>query len=243
MIVPVLTVVSEAYQELNVFQPGAPIPAPMSTLALSKLNQIIDLWNAKRAMVWCEVFQSFTLTPSLSPHTIGPTGATFTVTIRPVSIEGCFLDLQGSSPPNYTPIDIVDYQVYQAISTPGIATSVPTAVYYEQDWPNGKLFFYPIPNAAYPVRFTYRTLLGVVTLSDNLNLPPGYQPAITLTLAEDIATATGREVPAKTAKGAAAARATIAANNTIVPALNLRDGQEDRRGPALDFNYHDRSFL
>lgn len=242
MLVPVLTVVKEAYQELNVFQAGATIPAPQSTLALSKLNQIVDLWNAKRAMVWAEVFAQFTLTPSLSPHTIGPSGATFTVAVRPVTLDGCSLNLSTNNPDVFIPIYVIDWQAYQSLPVPGISTSIPEAVYYETDWPNGKLFFYPVPNFAYPVRLAIRTILGIVTLSDNLDLPPGYQTAITMTLAEDVATATGREVPAKTAQKAAAARATIGANNTVVPLLNLRDGQQDQRSTITDFNYHSRTF-
>lgn len=242
MLVPVLTVVKEALAELNVIQPGASIPAPISTLFLSKLNQIIDNWNAERAKVWAEVFPSFTLTPSLSPHTIGPSGATFTATIRPVTLDGCSLNLNTDTPNVFIPIDVIDWQVYQALSVPGIATSIPEAVYYETDWPNGKLFFYPIPNYAYAVRLALRTIFGIVTLSDNLDLPPGYQSAITLTLAEDGATAMGRAVPAKTAKGAAEGRARIGANNTIVPLLDLQDGQQERRDGGNNFNYHSRSF-
>lgn len=242
MIVPVLTVVKEAYGELNMFQPGASIPAPQSTLALSKLNQIIDLWNVKRAMVWAEVFSQFTLVPSLDPHTIGPSGATFTVSVRPVTLDGCSLNLSTNNPDVFIPIDVIDWQQYQALPVPGISTSIPEAVYYETDWPNGKLFFYPIPNFAYPVRLASRTILGIVALSDNLDLPPGYQTAITLTLAEDLATGSGRTVPAKTAQGAAAARAAIGANNTIVPRLDLRDGQQDTKGNMTDFNYHSRTF-
>ncbi len=240
--VPVLTVVKESLSELNVIQAGASIPNSISTIVLSKLNQIIDRWNAQRSKIWCETFHSFTLTPSLSPHTIGPSGATWTTPIRPVSLEGCFLDLQGTNPPTYTRIDIIDYQAYQALSVPLISTAIPTAVYLEEDWPNGKLFFYPVPNAAYPVRLTFRTTIGVVTLADNLDMPPGYQTAMTLTLSEDSATFLGRAVPLKTSQGAAAARALIGANNTPIPLLDLRDGQQERKGVMTDFNYHSRGF-
>lgn len=242
MIVPVLTVVKEAYQELNVIQPGASLPAPLSTLALSKLNQRIDVWNAKRAMVWCSVFQQFTLVPNLSPHTIGPNAATFTVPIRPVSLEGASLNLNNLTPNVFVPIDLLDAQMYEGLSVPSIATAIPTAVYYEEDWPNGSLFFYPIPNYAFAVRLRIRTLLGMVALSDSLDLPPGYQLGLTQTLAEDIATATGRAVPAQTAKIAGETRAVIEANNTVVPVLDLQDGQQRRHGNPTNFNYHSRSF-
>lgn len=242
MIVPVLTVVKEALAELNVIQPGASIPAPISTIVLSKLNQIIDNWNAEREKVWAQIFSSFTLVAGLSPHTIGPSGATFTVVQRPVTLDGCSLNLNALTPNVFIPIDVIDWQLYQRLSVPSIATAIPTMVYYETDWPNGKLFFYPVPNFAYAVRLAIRTLMGVVTLNDNLDLPQGYQSAITLTLSEDSATLLGRAVPAQTTKNALAARLRIGANNTIVPKLDLRDGQQEPRSDMSDFNYHSRSF-
>ena len=242
MIVPVLTVVKEALAELNVIQPGASIPAPISTIVLSKLNQIIDNWNAEREKVWAQIFSSFTLVAGLSPHTIGPSGATFTVVQRPVTLDGCSLNLNALTPNVFIPIDVIDWQLYQRLSVPSIATAIPTMVYYETDWPNGKLFFYPVPNFAYGVRLAIRTLMGVVTLNDNLDLPQGYQSAITLTLSEDSATLFGRAVPAQTTKNALAARLRIGANNTIVPKLDLRDGQQEPRSDMSDFNYHSRSF-
>jgi hypothetical protein len=240
--VPVLTVIKEAYQELNVFQPGATIPAPQLTFALSKANQLIDNWNAERAKVWAEIFTQFNLTPNLSPHTIGPSGATFTMAIRPVTLDGCSLNLNTSTPNVFVGIDIISWEEYQGLSVPGISTSIPTVVYYETDWPKGKLFFYPIPNYAYPVRLATRTLLGVLAIGDSIDFPPGYQEAFTLTLTEAIATATGRAVPAQTAKNAQKARARIETNNQIVPLLDLRDGQQEQPGGKSTWNYHSRTF-
>lgn len=241
MLVAINKIIGEAFSELNVLMPGASIPDGPGQLALSKLQQILDNWNAERDKVWAEVFLSGTLTPSLSPHTIGPTG-TFAQAIRPVSIEGCSLNLNNTTPNVYVPIDLIDSQIYEALSVPGISTSIPTAVYYETDWPNGKLFFYPIPNTAYGVRFRLRTLLTAdVALTDNLDMPPGYQEAITLTLAEALATPSGRAVPLQTARAAARARARIGTNNIVIPLLDLRDGQQ-RRQEYSNFNYHSRSF-
>lgn len=242
MNVPVLQTISEAYQNLNVFMVGASIPAAQGQFALSKLRQLLNNWNAERAKVWCDVFASFTLVPSLSPHTIGP-GGTFATVIRPVSIDGVSLNLNTNTPTTYVPIDLIDGQMYEALSSPGIATSIPTAVYYEEDWPLGKLFFYPVPNFAYPVRFRYRTLLAdEVDLGDSLDFPPGYQDAVTGTLTEMIADATGRAVPAQTAKLAREARARIGANNVDVPVLDLQDGQQRRGNGMTTFNYHSRQF-
>lgn len=240
MSVAVSTLVGDAWAELNVFQPGQLIPAPQATFALRWLNRIINQWNAKREAVYCELFTSFTLVPNLSPHTIGPSGATFTMAIRPVTLDGCSLVLNDQTPDVYTAIEVIDWRTYQGLSVPGISTSIPTAVYYEKDWPKGKLFFYPIPNYAYNVRLATRALLAEVTLVSTLDLPVGYEPALLLTLAETIATASGRAVPAKTEQGARDARALIFANNADVPLLNLNDGQGT--SARTDFNYRSRQF-
>lgn len=242
MIVPVLTVVKEAFYPLNVFQPGATIPPTLSTIALSFLNQLIDNWNAERAKIWCSVFQQFTLVPSLSPHTIGPSGATFTVVQRPESIERCSLNLNNLTPNVFVPIDLINRWQYDRLGVPSIATSIPECVYYEPDWPNGKLYFYPVPNTNFGVRFLLRTLFGMVALSDTLDMPPGYQQAMTLTLCEALADSVGRAVPAQTAALARNARARIEVNNIVVPVLDLQDGQQIRTYSASTYNYHDRSF-
>jgi len=242
MIVPVLTLIKEAYQELNVFQAGASIPAPQKTLAVSMTNEIIDNWNAERAKVWCEVFLFGTLVPSLNPHTIGPTGATFTTPIRPVTIEGCSIVLDINTPNVFVPINVVDYQVYQALSVPGISTSIPQCVYYEKDWPIGKLFFYPIPSQNYQVRFTIRTLLGIVTEFDSLDLPPGGKAAMKYTLSEMLSGPSGRELPPSAAKLGREARARFEVNNVIIPQLDLRDGQQQRDNTSTNFNYHSREW-
>lgn len=242
MLVPVLTVIKEAYQELNVFMAGASIPAPQADLALSLLRRMLNSWNAQREMVWCEVFETFTLVPSLSPHTIGPSAATFATVIRPVSISGVSLNLNTNTPDVFVTINLIDAQQYEALSVPDISTSIPTAVYYEADWPNGKLFFYPIPNFAYPVRFRYRTLLAdEIDLTDTLDFPPGYQDAYTYTLAERLATPSGRAVPLQTSLEAKRARGRVSLNNIDVPVLDLQDGQQDTQR-STTFNYHSRSF-
>lgn len=230
----------DSLAELNVIQPGASVPAAMGVLCIRRLNQLFDNWNAMREAVWTDVFASFTLTAALTPHTIGPTGATWAATQRPVTIDAASLNLNTQTPNVYLPIDLIDQQTYESISIPGMSTSIPTALYYEKDWPNGKLFFWPVPNTAYGVRLSYRVNIGVVAAGDTLNFPQGYESAIMLTLAESLATPLGRAVPDETKRLAREARARIFGNNVVIPLLNLRDGQQqDNRNT---FNYLSRTW-
>lgn len=213
---------------------------------LIRLNQILDNWNVDREAVWCDIFTEFTFTANLNPHTIGPSGATWTMAVRPVTLKACALNVNTSSPNLYIPIDIIGREQYENyISQPGITSGYPLAVYYERDFPNGKLFFYTVPSIAYKCRLTTSTLLSATTLTTNVGLtfPPGYQNALMLTLSEDCATMFGRSVMPMTQEKARQARARIFNRNVEVPVLVTRAaGMQPSRGRMSTFNYKNRSF-
>lgn len=236
-------IINGAVQELNTYAPGDPIATDDQTSLLYLLNELLDYWNVKREAVWSEIFTAFTLVPALSPHTIGPSASTptFTMAVRPVTLDGCDLILDTTTPNVFTPIEVINWPAYKAIPTPGISTAIPLQVYYQKDWPLGKLFFYPIPDFNYGVRLATRTLIDQVTATTPLDLPPGYRRALRLTFAEYIATTFGRQIPDATATQARAARADIFDANTIPLSLNLHDGQGS--GPNVStFNWLSRSF-
>jgi hypothetical protein len=226
--------------ELGVVAPGESIEAYQANFVRDKLNRLLNQWNAKRCAVYATVYSSFTLTPSLSPHTIGPTAATWTVTQRPVSIEAISLVLNTSSPAAYIPLNKRDQDWWQAQSEPGITSDVPTDFFYNPTWVNGSVYFWPVPTVAYPVQLQIRTLLDdTVALNDEFSLPPGYQEAITLTLAEKCARAYGRSVTGELANDAGIARAIIFGNNDLTPRIATRDAgmQGPGGGHRPSFNY------
>jgi len=216
-----IDVLTTAFIESNIFGPADPIPPEDMAFALNKVNRLLDNWNAKRRAVYCDVFTTFTLVPSLSPHTIGPTG-TFVTPQRPVSIESASLVVSAGLLQ-----DIAVHQDaawYASVSTPGVTGPLPTDVYYEKNWPLGKLYFWPVPTSAKQVELQSRVVLAALTLAGTFSFPPGYEDAITLTLGEALADAyPGSTAPAGLSRAAAAARTTIFGNNDETPALATRD--------------------
>jgi hypothetical protein len=187
--VTIREVCQTALLETGVIAAGETMGADAGTVVLGKLRRIFNNFNAERRAVYATAFVTNTLTPSLSPHTIGPTGATWTVTQRPVSVDGASLILPGSggAPDVNLPIVMRDSVWWNARTVPALETSVPTDLYYQPDWPNGKLFFWPVPTTAYDVQLMIRVVLDdAVVLNDTFSLPPGYQDAITRTLEESI---------------------------------------------------------
>lgn len=211
--------VTDAFYEVNILGAGEVLEAEDLEFGLGKLNRIVNNWNAKREAVWCDVFSPFVLTPALSPHTIGPTG-TWVVAQRPVTIENMSL-LVGTVK---IPITMHDREWYENLPIPSMANLYPLDCFYEKDWPNGKLFFYPVPSSAYTVVLSIRTLLTDFAESVAYSLPPGYQDALTLTLSESLGSAYPGAVITKDVKDRAKqARAQIFSNNLETPRISTQD--------------------
>lgn len=232
-----LDVVTQAAQELGYVAGGESLTANDSTFLLNKLNRLLDNWNAERAAVYTDTFNTYTLTPALSPHTIGPTGATFTAAIRPVSIVSANIVQQTVTPSVRTPLYIADEDWWMANTVRAVTSSIPTALFYQPTWPNGNLYLWPVPTTAYQIELQTRTLLASVTLAGTFALPPGYQDAITLTLAEDSAGALGRPMPSDLQMKAAKARGRIFVNNDYHPRISTVEGGMQSRRSRGSFNW------
>lgn len=217
-----------ALRELGIVDVTDASPDPsLSNLALGLLNRILDDWNAERGAVYADVFAPLlALTGGLNPHTIGPTGATWAVTVnRPVSIEGIRL-----TPDNgltfLAPMNKRDAAWWHALAVPGTSSTYPTDFFYDPTWPNGSIFFYPKPSSsAIKAELWYRIVLAQLALFDVVTLPPGYQSAITETLKERLTELPMfKSLASEDIKAAArTARGVAFSNNTPVPVLYTED--------------------
>lgn len=238
MAVSVQTIVNDAMVEIGALDPTQTADATESFVAAGKLNRLLNNWNADGAGCYAVSFPAFTLTPNLQPHTIGPTG-TWTLTERPVAIDGLQLVLTNVSPNVNVTIILHDSDWWQNVSVPTLAQSYPTDGYYDPTFPNGSLYLYPIPTTAWGVQLKIRsTLTDALSVTDTIVLPPGYQDAVTLTLAEDLAGLLHAPMPQLLPEKAAKARARIFANNLEVPKITTWDaGMPSGRGRRSNFNY------
>ncbi len=242
MAVTIRTICTDAAQELGVIGQGETLSASDASVFLSLLRRLFNAWNGNRLSVYATAFPEYTLIPNppLSYITIGPSGADWAATIRPVSLDGCNLILTTSNPAVNTRIKVRDQQWWLNQSVPTLTSTYPTDVYYQPDWPNGKLYFWPVPTFAYDVQLMVRVLLDDnVELSDAFSLPPGYQDAITLTLAEMAQRTFGRPYDGSLAMAATKARALIYDNNSVTPHLVTKDYgmTSGRSGNRADFNW------
>ena len=222
--------VTDALMELGATSPGMTVPGHTQVLGLNRINRILDTWNAERPAAYRDTFTNYTLTANLQPHTIGPSNATWSATVRPVSITGANLVLNTTTPSTHVPINLRNAQWWLQQRVPGTTTTIPLDLYYEPSWPNGSVYLWPVPTVAYEVQLRTRQLLASVALGDTFALPPGYQEALTLTLAESMAPSVSQVVSPQTAMRAAEARAAIFSNNSVPRQIQTQDAGMPRAG-------------
>jgi hypothetical protein len=239
-----LDIVTEALAEIGVVAGGESASADDADYALKKANRLLDRWNAERQAVYCDTFTSYVLTPNLAPHTIGPSG-TLTATVRPVDIPAANLVVTTSTPNDRTPLNIRDSAWWMANSVRAITSPIPTDLFYRPNWPNGELNLWPVPTAAYSLEIQTRVLLSAtVALTTTFTLPPGYQDAITLSLAEECCTgAFGRPMPDGLPQRAAKARGIVWANNDEPPYLRTADAGMASSGRGTKLNWQNRQIV
>ena len=233
---------TDALGEIGAARSGDVPPPEDLDLASRVLNRIFDDLNAEDAGVYADVFASFVLTPNLQPHTIGLAANTPTWTVtggsRPEAILAANLILTTSTPNVDTKIEVRDRAWWMAQSVKTLTSAFPTDVFYSADWPNGSLYFWPVPTTAYSVRLLLRITLASLALTDTFTLPPGYQSALTLTLAEQLAKPFGQALTPDLVTRAAKARERVFRRNDVTPPYRAADaGIPGARGRGRGFNY------
>ena len=202
------------------------------------LNQQINYWAARACYAYTTTFQVYSLTPGHQPHQIGPglTAPDFAAPIRPVDIESAAVILSGPTPVD-VPIRLRDRAWWAANQVKTLQSTFPTNLYYEPDYPNGQLWFWPIANAAHSVRIEGNVMLQqFVTLDDLFVAPQAYQAAVTLTLAEELCDLWEVPTPVNLPRRATKARDALQSNNNLPPRIASAD-HGTFSSPSGDFNW------
>ena len=152
--------------------------------ALMVLNQMLDSWNAERLMVFSIVINEFPLTPTQQVYTLG-TGGNFNIA-RPAKIERMsIVSLTNPAQPLELPMKYYTDRDWQTqVPVKLINSTLPLAVYDDQNFPLRNLSFWPIPSVAVNTRiYSWQPLASFATLTTDLTFPPGYLEALRYNLA------------------------------------------------------------
>lgn len=230
-------IVIDALRELGVLNATDAPSGEDAALGLFRLNLLLDQWNGRREFVYADLYPTYTTTASLNPHTIGlsANSPTWTVTgNRPESIDDANIVLTSNI--RYPLRIIRTSEEYFDLTARAVESSLPSALYYKPTWPNGSVYLYLVPDTALTIELRIRVVLAQLTLTSDFTLPPGYQAALTFSLAEVLATPFKVQLSPDTKEQARMARAELFGNNIEIPALQTCDsGLPSGRGGWFDY--------
>ena len=238
-----IDLITLALLEIGVYAQGEVPSAGDAEQAFAKLNLRIDEWSARKPFAFAQTFPQFTLPVNKQPVTIGPQSADWTVAQRPQRIEGASINLNSNTPNVFVPIVIRDEQWWNYQRVPNLSSTFPTDLYYQTDFPNGSLYFWPVATQNYPVRLDFwQSIVQAPTQNTPLILPPGYANALMLTLAEDLCPSFDKDPNPLLVRNAIQARKAVQADNDGSPRIQTRESGQSARGwNKPDFNWVDGS--
>lgn len=192
-----------------------------------RLNGMVDAWRGQGLYAIGRATVTAVLPAGQASASIG-VGQLFNVAPPSDLSLGAFYQLTGLDF-EIRPISVSDYQAIPLKTQPGPG---PTVMAYNAAPVVGTLLFWPIPAVSVTVTLTYPAHIGLFAdLTTNYLFGAGYQRALVLSLAEELAAPYEAELSAMTVRNAKAARRILKRENAKIPVLRLDD-----RLPGVGFD-------
>ncbi len=201
------------------------------------LRQMVALWNKNRWLVPA-LIDIKTIGNNAISNPIGP--AQFWNVARPGQVKGAYIvQLNTGSNAVSLPIkQIFSYEEYIGVAVKSL-NSLPTHMFYDGAWPNGNVFFWPVPNNTYECHLLVQQQLGWPIAIQNppvagtgldtvFTLPDEYQEAIFYNHSMRVSAMYGLTATDDTKRLARASLNTIKGDNTQVPKLQMPMGLRRR---------------
>lgn len=215
MITTAATIVNRAMKLLGILgESEVPTPEEMQD-ALRTLNSMVDSWSLEKLFIYEDVQRQAELDVDEPIVTIGPTGDI--EALRPIKISNVLLSKDNRD----IRLSILQRTQFQQISyklTPGL----PSYVLYEPTIPDGTIYMHPVINQeGYTLKFDAQQLLFEFEQTTSVNLPPGYDKALSYGLAIEIAPEYNVPVTITLAQNLQAAKNRIKTVNAETPILDI----------------------
>lgn len=173
--------VSKALQLIGVIASGETPSVSESSDAFDALNLIIANWNAQQLPLYAVQLQTITLTGA----------ASYPLATRPVRIKSAGVLAINGTERSPTMIDAATWAAVADKTRTGIFAEV---MYCDYGFPTATVYLSPRPSGGQLEIYILKPLTQFASLSETINLPPGYERALRYTLAIEIAPEYGRVV-------------------------------------------------
>jgi hypothetical protein len=221
-----LDIIKRSMRLLGVYSIGEQPSADECADSLRALNAMLDSMANENLFIYAKTLDQITLSANNASYTVGPSGST--ITARPIEVSGSsYIDYQGVS----YPLMVATLTDFNQIPVKTLIAGIPNEMYVLPNMPNITIQLWPVPSATMTLNLWSNKLLqSFSSLTDVVNLPPGYERMLGYCLAEEMAPEFEVQVSPDVAKKAMQARKVIKRTNTEVPRLNMPYGVPMGRG-------------
>ena len=196
-------IVRSSMRKIGVLAAGEPLPSNEGNDALVVFRQMIDAWTNETLLIPIVSTITKTLFDSIAEYKIGvvplpkpvPIPDDTLDTARPEKILAAFI--RDGSGTDYIQ-EIIEVETYSRISRK-TNVSRPSRFYVRKGWPYNTILFESLPYNSETLHLEVvqplSEMLPAVGLTEEINLPPGYERALTYNLCLELAPEWGKEVP------------------------------------------------
>lgn len=221
-------IINDALLLLGVGAEGEAVSKDTINYGLRAFNRMLSSWSAELGMIYEYSFDDVNWVAGQQSVTIGPSGADIT-TARPLKITS-FQSRNESI--DFTVLPIT-FNLYQTLEQKDITSDYPNVYAYNETFPNGTLFIYPVPSSNLNVRISSEKELTSITLDGNIIFPPGYEQAFQYNLAVMIAPSFGTQASSDIKQEAFNSRQALEINN-----YDIEEMMPDYQAPGVYNGYN-----
>ena len=143
---------------------------------------------------------------------------------RPVYINDANIVLNNVSPVVRTPVRVRDKDWWMANTVRTVPSSIPTDLYYNPSFPNGRLNLWPEQSVNYQIELeVWQDLADMPSITSPFYMPQGYQDFVAYSLAEALCPAFGKELSPTARNLLNKAVLRVQQNNSRAPKMSTRD--------------------
>lgn len=243
MTITVGQLISGAMRKARIIGPGEPVDGSEADEARVLFSQMVDGWTNEDLLIPTVNVITHPLVEQ-PEYTIGiypepvpvPLPDTHIETARPQSIQRAFIRDQAGTD---FYLKTIDSKYYGEISVKS-SVARPSSFYLRKGWPLNTILFDTVPFGGETLHLEVLQPLSEVLptsdLSDIVNLPPGYERALILNLAIELAVEWGKQPDRTTAALAVQAKRLLKRSNSRKSVLSV-DKAITRRGTSKRGTY------
>jgi hypothetical protein len=221
-------------RKIGVLAFGEPLPANEGDDALDVFRQMVDAWTLETLLIPVVGVVTHQLIAGVSEYTIGiyptdPIPDTHIETARPEKILASYIrDTAGTD----FHLRITEVKTYSLISRK-TTEARPSRMYVRGGWPLNTILFDTTPYADETLRLEViqplSEILPLLSLTEEINLPPGYEEALVYNLAMKLSSEWGKDVKSEVAATAVAGKKLIKRSNYRDVVLRVDRALSDKR--------------